>query len=511
MTGGLLYYDRARPRSRSGSRVAFSIPESTLCDPVARQSRLIYIQLFTAHRMPRRRRRFRINLPLVGAVALFVLAIVAYVGISTLVTAWTPPRRGVPQSAYLVFLARSLDVTLAVWFFAVGASIGSFLNVVAYRVPLGRTLGGHSACPYCTEPIAATDNIPVFAWLRLRGRCRTCRLPISIQYPLVELAVGLVFLFAYFSEFGIASSNLPGTPPRPMGLGLVWMSVSQQIVVRILVYLFALSGVIAAALIVIRHSRPPVVMFAWLLIVMLGLEVIYPTAVVVPWRASPFSWTPEISSRLQALATLGFGGLAGMALAILLLPLIWRGSNAAGWIGVMTIMGALFGWQFVPLATLCVLLATLGGWAMTRLLPAGMSSQAALAEPVVWAWLGMVILRANWNTLDAIQRHFSFWPPYGAWIAVCSVCAVLAWIVGQCYQSSKLGELSSAVDPCLSDTAAPSELLSHQETTVRTAVAADLPDAVDREDSQSRGVQVDNQSAELKPNEPVNQQSPHEI
>jgi leader peptidase (prepilin peptidase)/N-methyltransferase len=71
---------------------------------------------------------------------------------------------------------------------AYGLVIGSFLNVVIYRVPAGVSIvRPGSACPNCKEPIATRDNIPVFSWLVLRGRCRNCATVISIRYPLVEV------------------------------------------------------------------------------------------------------------------------------------------------------------------------------------------------------------------------------------------------------------------------------------------------------------------------------------
>lgn len=76
-----------------------------------------------------------------------------------------------------------------------GLAVGSFLNVVIYRVPRGESLvapGSH--CPSCDRPIRARHNIPVLGWLVLRGRCADCRAPISSRYPLVELATGALFL-----------------------------------------------------------------------------------------------------------------------------------------------------------------------------------------------------------------------------------------------------------------------------------------------------------------------------
>jgi leader peptidase (prepilin peptidase) / N-methyltransferase len=74
-----------------------------------------------------------------------------------------------------------------------GLVIGSFLNVVVYRVPAGLSLLRESRCPRCDAPVRWYQNVPVLSWLVLRGRCANCRAPISARYPLVELMTGLVF------------------------------------------------------------------------------------------------------------------------------------------------------------------------------------------------------------------------------------------------------------------------------------------------------------------------------
>lgn len=75
-----------------------------------------------------------------------------------------------------------------------GLLIGSFLNVVVHRVPLGQSVvRPASSCPGCGGVIRRRDNVPVLSWLLLRGRCRDCRTAISIRYPLVEMLTGLLF------------------------------------------------------------------------------------------------------------------------------------------------------------------------------------------------------------------------------------------------------------------------------------------------------------------------------
>jgi leader peptidase (prepilin peptidase)/N-methyltransferase len=90
-----------------------------------------------------------------------------------------------------------------------GLAVGSFLNVVIYRVPIGKSVvQPASACPSCGTPISPRDNVPVLSWLLLRGRCRTCQAPISVRYPAVEVLTGL--LFALTAVRLGASWSLPG-------------------------------------------------------------------------------------------------------------------------------------------------------------------------------------------------------------------------------------------------------------------------------------------------------------
>jgi leader peptidase (prepilin peptidase)/N-methyltransferase len=76
-----------------------------------------------------------------------------------------------------------------------GLAIGSFLNVVIWRVPRGESImRPPSHCPSCDDPIKLRDNVPVLSWGLLRGKCRSCGAAISLRYPLVESAVGLLFV-----------------------------------------------------------------------------------------------------------------------------------------------------------------------------------------------------------------------------------------------------------------------------------------------------------------------------
>jgi leader peptidase (prepilin peptidase)/N-methyltransferase len=81
----------------------------------------------------------------------------------------------------------SIHPAAVAWVVVLGAVVGSFLNVVIARVPAGQSIvRPRSRCPRCEAPIAWYDNVPILSWLLLRARCRSCRAPISLRYPLVE-------------------------------------------------------------------------------------------------------------------------------------------------------------------------------------------------------------------------------------------------------------------------------------------------------------------------------------
>jgi leader peptidase (prepilin peptidase) / N-methyltransferase len=101
-----------------------------------------------------------------------------------------------------------MDGVVVVFSAVIGLAIGSFLNVVIWRVPRKESVvRPPSHCPQCETPIRPADNVPVLSWLLLRGKCRHCGLPIPVRYPLVEASCGVLFA-AVAARFG-ASWELP--------------------------------------------------------------------------------------------------------------------------------------------------------------------------------------------------------------------------------------------------------------------------------------------------------------
>jgi leader peptidase (prepilin peptidase)/N-methyltransferase len=115
---------------------------------------------------------------------------------------------------YRLLLARPSDLPpwvaliSLVWAFIIGSTWGSFLNVVIARVPAGMSIvKPRSRCPKCEKPIAGYDNIPVLSWLILRGKCRSCKAPISARYPFLEAVMGIAGMAAV-AKFGWSPQGL---------------------------------------------------------------------------------------------------------------------------------------------------------------------------------------------------------------------------------------------------------------------------------------------------------------
>ncbi|MCC6465253.1 MAG: prepilin peptidase [Planctomycetes bacterium] len=229
-----------------------------------------------------------------------------------------------------------------VQFFFIGSFVGSFLNVVVYRLPrncLSVNNPRRSFCPSCKTQLKVVDNIPIFGWLLLRGRCRYCGVKYGVRYPLVELLTAALFTLAAWRLL-YGDGNAAGSPQA-------WLSVLQ------------IQGIVA-------------VMLPWALI---DLDLQYipdrltfgPLLVFVPLAANVahFTWglPPEISpllyaglpewlnSLLSALTT-GVAGMLFLRVAGMAGNLLFRrqaekiGGETMGWadVKIMLVMGVMLGW-----------------------------------------------------------------------------------------------------------------------------------------------------------------------
>jgi leader peptidase (prepilin peptidase)/N-methyltransferase len=199
----------------------------------------------------------------------------------------------------------------AEWFFvavaaALGAALGSFLNVCIYRLPREQSLlRPPSTCPSCGQRIAWYDNVPVLGWLLLGGKCRRCRAPISKQYPLIELLVALLW-----------------------GAAAWWYGPTWH----------ALAGAVFGT-------------------VLLGIAVTDARHYIIPdeftWGGLVLGLALALPAGLSALGWAAVGAVAGFAL---LYAVAWAGELAlkkeamgGGDIKMMAMVGAFVGWQGVLL------------------------------------------------------------------------------------------------------------------------------------------------------------------
>jgi leader peptidase (prepilin peptidase)/N-methyltransferase len=269
-------------------------------------------------------------------------------------------------------------------FFAVlggvlGLLIGSFLNVVVYRVPAGMSVvAPASACPKCGGAIRGFDNVPVLSWLVLRGRCRDCREPISARYPLVELATGLLFVAVALRFWPVAS----GATTLPGGATDAGLAARLLLLVAFL-YLMAIS--VALALIDLdTHTLPN--------------AITYPSYVVLAVLLAGVSalggdWMPFVR---------GLIGAAVLGVAYLVLAVAVPGGMGLGDVKLAGILGlvlAYLGWG--PLAVGAFAAFLLGGTFSIVLMvmrKAGRKSGIPFGPwMLAGAWVGILVGGPVWT------------------------------------------------------------------------------------------------------------------
>lgn len=196
-----------------------------------------------------------------------------------------------------------------------GLLIGSFLNVVVYRVPAGKSIvSPPSACPHCGAPVRAYDNIPVVSWLVLRAKCRDCGAPISLRYILVELTTGILFVLVAWR----------------FAAGIELASTSNLLVARLIVLIaFLYLAAISVALVLIdvdTHRLPNVLTLPS-----------YVVGVALLLAASALGG--EWGALLRAVAS-----MAILVAAYLIMAIVYRGGMGLGDVKLAGVIGLFLGW-----------------------------------------------------------------------------------------------------------------------------------------------------------------------
>lgn len=245
-------------------------------------------------------------------------------------------------------------IGLAVTLF--GLLIGSFLNVVIYRVPLGESIafpGSH--CPNCDAPVKAYDNIPVLSYLLLGGKCRACKARISPVYPVVEFLVGVLYLLCFLK---VDSRFAYEVEPLRFWFALV-------------AHLVFVSLIVPLIFIDMRHKLLPDVITKPGIVLMLALRILAPDPAINASTKSTFGlfgWSEFAIAAIGALLGAIVGGGSLWLVREVYLRLRKVEGMGLGDVKMMLFVGAFLGWQLTLLTIfLASMLGSLVGIALIAL------------------------------------------------------------------------------------------------------------------------------------------------
>lgn len=242
---------------------------------------------------------------------------------------------------------------VAVWIFVIGSAIGSFLNVVIYRMPQGMNIAHPgSRCPQCGAAIRWYHNLPIAGWLILRGRCYDCRATIAVRYPLVEALVAGVFLvLAAVDVLPYLGQGVAGSEPYSVTEKIRWL--------QWLCHATLMSGLVAVTFIDVDGQRLPRRLWGVIAAVGAVLPAIWPeirTTHYLPYLNWPKFWEREPPWPVG----LWDGGAGLLAAALLAWPATvapwFRYSQRHNAVYALLWVGLFLGWQ--PVAVLACLTAT---------------------------------------------------------------------------------------------------------------------------------------------------------
>jgi prepilin signal peptidase PulO-like enzyme (type II secretory pathway) len=284
-----------------------------------------------------------------------------------------------------------LDLLTACWFGVFGACIGSFINVVAYRMPRGMSIVWKpSHCPKCGRDIRARDNLPVFGWLLLRGRCRACSAPISPRYAIVEAIMGAAFVALAYAELFSGAANIPGGPlVEPAGAWDVVWNPKWPIVGLFAFHAALLSLLMAMTLVDQDQQRAP-----WPLVAV-AVAIVLASAWAFP------AWYPErtrttriveLKAPLDALCGAAWGALPSLAILGATRRRIATGRQVAllNIAAALGVTGAFLGLRPAVRITLALILAV----AAINLLARG---KRVRISPLAPLWLAVLVHLIVWK------------------------------------------------------------------------------------------------------------------
>lgn len=269
------------------------------------------------------------------------------------------------------------------WLAIVGASVGSFMNVVVYRLPAGLSIvHPGSRCPRCLHPIRGKDNVPVLSWLLLRGRCRDCGTPISARYPSVEAAAMIVTLLVAFCEL-VPLDWLPAALQPHGRAPLDQVSAAVGCATHVLLLLTLMCG----ALIEYDGHEPPLRLFGPVLLVGLFVAIAYP--------ATGDFWPMSRASNFESGPLAGLiGGLVGAGAGSFVGRFVLNTPGAARGRATYALAFAAVGLCLGATAAIAAAVAAWGTLVASKLLRRGTAIPLAFSTLVV---LGMIVAVRWWE------------------------------------------------------------------------------------------------------------------
>ena len=297
------------------------------------------------------------------------------------------------------FLTWFMSAFLVAWVFSLGATFASFLNVVAWRVPRGKSILGSSHCPSCNVALKLKDNIPVIGWLKNRGHCSVCHSKISARYILVEVALGSLFLFIATMLVSTGGATLPfHSASEPM----LWHELALKPnfeLIRFIAFHFALLLVLFTfALIELECFRIPAPIWAIGAITSLLGITACPNLMLVNWQFPFLDGRPN-PSYPNTIAFVLSGLAAGVAFGQFMDRCRYVVSQPNSFAFGLTIVGLFLGWQSVFIVA-CIsstmLLIT------TRIHPSKPSWRNVFNSPHSNLLLGVLIHLATWSWLNRV-------------------------------------------------------------------------------------------------------------
>lgn len=347
--------------------------------------------------MPRRPKR-RIWMICQTLFAVLAVLVLLFMGVAPLVETWLPWDAGTARVLEWT-RSRVMEGVLALWFMALGSMVGSFMNVVVWRMPRGVSVVSRgSACPYCCTPIRLSDNIPVFGWIKLGGRCRACRLPISPRYPIVEAIYGLAFLVLFLSIVATGGRTFPGEAlGRLPGILPNIITVQWPVVMAFAWFALLVTLLLGWGLMAFDASRIPVKTIVFAVGVGFCGTAFMESMPPVPWIPGQEGWLAELPW-IKALGS----GFVGLAVGFLVGEFIDQTAPASadpwapGYFRVtMLTVGLFLGWQGLALAALFAgLISLILSFAAARIPVIGVLPPVMALAPAV------IVLACCWRWLD---------------------------------------------------------------------------------------------------------------